>query len=191
MSEIHVNPTLYTGRPQPEGRLPKELAVYDLLDALRIPYERVDHERADTVECCRAVEAVLGISICKNLFLCNRQKTDFYLLLMPGDKPFKTKDLSSQIGSARLSFGEPCYLEEFLNVTPGSVSILGLMNDQNHRVRLLLDREVAESAYVGVHPCINTTSLRLKTSDLLEKFLPHTGHIPRLVTLSYGDAAPV
>lgn len=96
---------LYKGRPEDtQGRLDKEIRVYDLLDSLGIEYERTDHERTDTMEACNEIDAILQVTICKNLFLCNRQKTNFYLLMMPGDKPFKTKELSSQINSARLSF---------------------------------------------------------------------------------------
>lgn len=173
MMETHYK--LYTGRPEGEGRLPKEMAVYDLLDKLEIPYVRVDHEATPSIESCQDIDKILGIEICKNLFLCNRQKTSFYLLMMPGNKPFKTKDLSAQIGSARLSFANEEYMEEFMDLTPGSVTVLGLMNDREHRVRLLIDREVLDAEYIGCHPCINTSSLRIRTQDLLKKFLPYIG----------------
>lgn len=172
-----------TTKPSPEGRLAKEMAVYDLLDELHIPYERVDHEEASSIEDCQNVDKLLGIQICKNLFLCNSQKTAFYLLLMPGEKKFLTKDLSKQIGSARLSFAGAEYIERFLNITPGSVSIMGLMNDREHQVKLLIDRDVLKDEYLGCHPCINTSSLKLKTADVLEKFLPYTGHDYTVVEL--------
>ena len=175
MDSMNIDRTLYTGRPDTAGRLPKEMAVYDLLEKLGIPYVRVDHEVAPTIEACREIDMLLGVEMCKNLFLCNRQKTDFYLLLMPGEKSFRTKELSAQIGSARLSFAGEAFLEEFMNLTPGSVTVLGLMNDENHRVRLLIDREILESEYLGCHPCINTSSLKIRTRDLLEKFLPYIG----------------
>lgn len=172
---MQIDTTLYTSRPDANGRLPKEMAVYDLLEKLDIPYIRVDHEATPSIESCQDIDKLLGIEICKNLFLCNRQKTNFYLLMMPGKKPFKTKDLSAQIGSARLSFADEAYMEEFMDLMPGSVTVLGLMNDREHRVRLLIDREVLESEYIGCHPCINTSSLRIRTKDLLEKFLPYIG----------------
>lgn len=172
---MQIDTTLYTSRPDAKGRLPKEMAVYDLLEKLDIPYVRVDHEATPSIESCQDIDKLLGIEICKNLFLCNRQKTNFYLLMMPGKKPFKTKDLSAQIGSARLSFADEAYMEELMDLTPGSVTVLGLMNDREHRVRLLIDREVLESEYIGCHPCINTSSLRIRTKDLLEKFLPYIG----------------
>ncbi len=172
-----------TTKPSPEGRLAKEMAVYDLLDELHIPYERVDHEEAASIEDCQNVDKLLGIQICKNLFLCNSQKTAFYLLLMPGEKKFLTKDLSKQIGSARLSFAGAEYMERFLNITPGSVSIMGLMNDREHQVKLLIDRDVLKDEYLGCHPCINTSSLKLKMADVLEKFLPYTGHDYTVVEL--------
>ena len=163
-------------KPSPNGRLLKEMAVYELLDELEIPYLRVDHEAAATVDDCHEVDEALGIHICKNLFLCNRQKTDFYLLMMPGLKKFKTKELSAQLGTARLSFAEPEYMEEFLNITPGSVSVMGLMNDREHRVRLLIDQELLQDEFVGCHPCVNTASLKIRMKDILEKFLPHVAH---------------
>lgn len=163
-------------KPSPDGRLLKEMAVYELLEKLEIPYLRVDHEAAATVDDCNDVDEALGIHICKNLFLCNRQKTDFYLLMMPGLKKFKTKELSAQLGTARLSFAEAEYMEEFLNIMPGSVSVMGLMNDKEHRVRLLIDRELLQDEFVGCHPCVNTASLKIRMKDILEKFLPHVGH---------------
>ena len=155
---------LYKGRPENiQGRLDKEIRVYDLLDSLGIEYERTDHERTDTMEACNEIDAILQVTICKNLFLCNRQKTNFYLLMMPGDKPFKTKELSSQINSARLSFASPEDMERLLDITPGSVSIMGLMNDKENAVQLLVDEDGLQGEYLGCHPCINTSSLKMRT----------------------------
>ncbi|MBQ7969328.1 MAG: prolyl-tRNA synthetase associated domain-containing protein [Clostridia bacterium] len=175
--QFYVDTTLYKGRPeQAENRLEKEIRVYDLLDSLGIEYERADHDTADTIEDCEKVEEIIGVDICKNLFLCNRQMTKFYMLMMPGKKPFKTKDISQQIGSARLSFAPAEKMMEYLDITPGSVSIMGLMNDKNCEVQLLLDREIAQSEYVRCHPCINTSTLKIKTSDIIEKYLPAVKH---------------
>ena len=177
---------LVQGRPENwQARLPKEIRVYDLLDSLNISYQRIDHEAAMTMDACAAIDEVLDATICKNLMLCNRQNTDFYLLLIPGDKPFKTKELSHQIESSRLSFAAPEYMEQFLDITPGSLSVLGLMNDKDRRVQLLIDEDVLKGEYIGFHPCINTSSLRLKTADLVEKIIPAMGHEPRLVHLEY------
>ena len=166
-----------------EGRAAVELETFALLDRLRIPYAWVAHETADTIADCDVVSEALGISICKNLFLCNRQKTQFYLLCMGPDKPFHTKDLSHQIGSARLSFAPEESLWDLLRCTPGSATILGLMNDTGHQVRLLMEREVYEAEYLSCHPCICTSSLKLKTADVLAKFLPYTGHDVTVVDL--------
>ena len=175
---------LRNGRPEDfASRLPKEQRVYDLLDSLGIDYQRVDHEPAMTMEACIAVDEMLQATMCKNLMLCNRQCTDFYLLLMPGDKPFKTSVLSKQIGSSRLSFADGAYMEEFLDITPGSLSVLGLMNDKGHRVRLLIDADVLTGEYIGVHPCINTSSLRIRTADLTRKLIPALDHEPTMVAL--------
>lgn len=180
---MYLDTHIYTEKPTESGRLAKEMAVYELLDRLEIPYERVDHEATPSIEACHDVDKILGIEICKNLFLCNRQKTDFYLLMMPGTKEFHTKDLSHQIGSARLSFASAEYMEEFLHITPGAVSIMGLMNDRDHRVRLLIDRDVLEKDTLGCHPCVNTSSLKLRTKDVLEKFLPEVEHDYTVVEL--------
>lgn len=175
---------LETGRPENWAeRLPKEQRVYDLLDSLGIEYGRVDHPAAMTMEACADIDQVLQAPTCKNLLLCNRQCTDFYLLLMPGDKPFKTKELSKQIGSARLSFADHSYMEQFLDITPGSLSVLGLMNDKENRVRLLIDADVLKAEFFGCHPCINTSTLRLTTRDLTERIIPAMGHTPQMVDL--------
>ncbi|MBQ7955439.1 MAG: prolyl-tRNA synthetase associated domain-containing protein [Lachnospiraceae bacterium] len=172
------------GRPaNPEGRLEKELRVYDLLDKLGIEYEYVDHPAAMTMQDCEEVDKILDAITCKNLFLCNQQKTKFYLLMMPGEKKFVTKEVSKQIGSARLSFAPEQFMEEFLDITPGSVSVLGLMNDHENRVQLLIDEDVIKAEYFGCHPCINTSSLRMKVSDLMEKILPYVHHEAEIVKL--------
>ena len=176
--------TLYRGRPADEtDRLPKEIRVYDLLDRLGIEFDRIDHPAAMTMEACEEIDRALNATICKNLFLCNRQQTDFYLLMMPGDKKFVTKELSAQLGTARLSFGSPAYMEQLLDITPGSLSVMGLMNDHEMRVRLLIDEDVLKGDWIGFHPCINTSSLRLRMSDLTEKIIPAMGHAPRMVKL--------
>lgn len=181
---------LVNGRPEnTEGRLEKEIRVYDFLDSLGINYQRIDHEAAMTMEACEEIDRTLSegeensVAICKNLFLCNRQETEFYLLLIPGDKPFKTKYLSAQIGSSRLSFAKPEYMEKYLDITSGSVSVLGLMNDHEKKVRLLIDEDVLKDEYFGCHPCINTSSLKIRMEELTEKIIPAMGHEPTTVRL--------
>ena len=175
---------LLTGRPtDTQGRLDKEIRVYDFLDSLGVTYQRIDHEAAMTMEACEEIDRTLEATICKNLLLCNRQETQFYLLMLPGDKVFKTKDLSAQIGSSRLSFAKAEYMEQYLDITPGSLSVLGLMNDKDRMVRLLIDEDVLTGEYIGCHPCINTSSLRLRTKDLAEKIIPAMGHEPTIVKL--------
>lgn len=173
---------LINGRPADE-RLEKEIRVYDFLDGLNVSYQRIDHPAAMTMEDCAAIDKVLDAVTCKNLLLCNRQKTAFYLLLIPGDKVFKTKDLSAQIGSSRLSFAGAEDMEALLDITPGSLSVLGLINDKENRVQLLIDKDVLQGEYIGFHPCINTTTLRLKMSDLTQIIIPAMGHEPISVVL--------
>ena len=177
---------LFHGSPADlSGRNDREIRTYAFLDSLGVEFDRTDHPDtpATTMEVCAEVDAILNVKICKNLFLCNRQKTKFYLVVMPGDKPFKTKELSGQMGISRLSFGDESRMEEFLDLHPGSVSVLGLMNDREHRVQLVIDEDVLQEEYFGCHPCENTSSIRFKTADLTDKILPALGIEPVLVKL--------
>ncbi|MCQ2534667.1 MAG: prolyl-tRNA synthetase associated domain-containing protein [Clostridia bacterium] len=170
---------LEKGSPKDRSdRLSKEQRCYELLDSLNIDYWRCDHpdSNADTMEDCMRIDSILEAMVCKNLFLCNKQHTKFYMLMMPGNKPFKTRELSSQINSARLSFADASYMEEYLDILPGSVSILGLMNDKDNHVELLVDEDVLQSEFVGCHPCVNTTSLKLYTKDAFGVLLDAMGH---------------
>lgn len=182
--------TLMEGRPESnEGRLEKEIRTYDLLDKLGVKYQRIDHEAAMTMEACKEIDETLQATICKNLFLCNRQETDFYLLMIKDNKKFKTKDLSAQLGVSRLSFAKENYMEEFLDITPGSVSVMGLMNDHDKRVRLIIDEEVLQGQEIGCHPCINTSSIKFATKDLTDVIIPAMEHPYTLVNLPvYEDS---
>lgn len=181
---MFVDSTLYTGRPD-ERRIDKEERCYDFLASLGIGYQRADHDAAATIEACHDVEKLLGCEICKNLLLTNRQQTELYLLLMPGEKPFKTKILSKQIGTARLSFGTPEQMLAVLDITPGSVSVLGLMNDRENRVNLLIDNDLLRAECFACHPCINTSTLKFSTKELMEKLIPALHHAPRFVELPW------
>lgn len=179
---------LCTGRPDDcTGRIPQEIRCYNFLDKLSVAYSRVDHEAADTMEVCQERAAVLHTRICKNLFLCNRQETMFYLLVMPADKPFKTSVVSGQLGIARLHFADEKYMVQFLDLHPGSVSILGLMNDRERHVQLLIDRNLREQEYFACHPCVNTSSLKFKTAELFEKVIPAMEHEPTFISLTASD----
>ena len=179
---------LYNGRPEDtSGRKEKEIKVYDILDSLHIPYIRADHEAVMTMEACEEIDKALGMEICKNLFLCNSKKTKFYLLMIPGDKHFKTKEISHQINSPRLSFAPAEFMEKYLDITPGSVSVMGLMNDPDNQVQLLVDEDVLKGEYLGCHPCINTSSLRLKTKDIFEVFTKAVHHDYIVVKLPGED----
>ncbi len=178
---MYIDPTLYTDRPG-DDRIPQELAVYDRLEELGLSYVRVDHDRADTIEFCHEVESGLGCQICKNLFLCNRQQTEFYLLMMPGEKPFKTKFLSAQLDCARLSFADAGHMEQYLQTIPGSVSALELLFDTDHRVQLVIDRDLMADEFISGHPGISSSTVKLKREDLL-KYVESTGHSPTYVDL--------
>ena len=177
---------LFHGSPDDcTGRSAREVRAYEFLDRLGISFDRTDHpdEPATGMEVCARVDAVLGVRICKNLFLCNRAKTKYYLLVMPGDKVFKTRELSGQHGLTRLSFADEEHMLRFLDVSPGSVSVLGLMNDRGRDVTLLVDEDVLKEKMFGCHPCENTSSVRFATADLVEKILPALGVEPVIVHL--------
>lgn len=177
---------LECGRPTDvSGRLDKEIRSYDLLDGLGVEYHRVDHESTATMEACEEIDLILGAPTCKNLLLCNRQQTAFYLLMMPADKPFKTKDLTAQINSARLSFADADAMLEFLDITPGAVSVLGLINDRDNHVRLLVDKDILADEYIGCHPCVNTTSMKIKTADIFDELISATNHSKTVVELPW------
>ena len=178
---MNIDHTLYQGRPQ-DKRIPQEEAIYDRLDQLSIPFARVDHDHADTMEDCLKIESVLGAKICKNLFLCNRQQTQFYLLMMPGDKPFKTKYLSAQLGCARLSFADEGHMEQYLQTIPGSVSALELLFDREGAVQLVIDRDLMKDNFISGHPGISTSTLRLSQEDLL-RYVQAVGHEPIYIDL--------
>lgn len=183
-----MNLELQKGRPtDTTDRLPKEIRCYDFLDNLGVEYYRVDHRNmpADTMEQCDEIDTVLGCKICKNLFLCNRQKTDFYLLMMPANKPFKTKDLTAQINSARLSFADADVMLKYLDIKPGAVSVLGLINDSDCVVRLLVDSDILSDEYIGCHPCVSTTSLKIKTTDIFDKLISAVNHGKTVVKLPW------
>ena len=182
MSEFFVNPELFCGRP-PQKRSDKEEDCYDLLEKLGIPFMRADHDPADTVEDCKAVEQVVGVHICKNLFLCNRQRTNFYLLMMPGDKPFSTRDFSRLLGISRVSFASAQDMLRLIGLTPGSVSIMGLMYDKDIEVQLCIDSQVISGEYIRCHPNLNTSTLKIKTQDVRTKLLPYLRHKPLVLEL--------
>lgn len=175
---------LYNGQPaELDGRSEAERNVYALLNKLGIPYSTLCHEAAFTMEECAMVERTLGAPICKNLFLCNRQQTQFYLVMLPADKVFKTKEITSQLGCARLSFASENNMVELLHIHPGAVSPMGLMNDSRKKVLLVIDKDLFDNDLFGCHPCVNTASLKLSINDLTQVFLPAIEHEYRVVEL--------
>lgn len=174
---MYVDPVIYRGRPA-EKRSPREERAYGALDALGIEYERMDHDPTYTMEVCKEIDKLMDMTACKNLFLCNKQKSRYFLVVIRGDKQFVTKNLSAQLKLPRLSFAHEDAMEEMLDVSPGSVSILSLINDTEGAVTLIVDRDIAAQEFFGCHPCVNTSSLKMKTSDIFGKFIPSTGHEP-------------
>ena len=167
--------------------LEREQQVYDALSALRIPFTSIQHHAARTMDDCKSIVSEPGVAYCKNLFLCNRQKTQFYLLLILPDKVFHTASVSRQLGVSRLSFAPEDLLPVYLGLYPGAVSPMGLLNDTEGRVRLLVDSDLPRSPRVAFHPCVNTATVTLPTQDFFNIFLPHTGHIPTMVSLPAAE----
>ncbi|MGI6029485.1 MAG: prolyl-tRNA synthetase associated domain-containing protein [Candidatus Heteroscillospira sp.] len=185
---LKLDPQIYTGAPaDAENRIDAEKRAYAFLSSLGIEYLRADHEHTDTIEACAAIEKLLDVHVCKNLFLCNRQATQFYLLMMPGHKSFRTGTVSKILGVSRLSFASAENMERLLGLQPGSVTVLGLLNDTGHQVQLVIDADVLREPYIGCHPCISTSSLKIRTADLMERILPALGVTPRIVELPDGE----
>lgn len=180
---MNLSPLCYGPPRDPETRLPKERRCYELLSRLEIPYARVDHDAAMTMEACAQVDQVLGTKMCKNLFLCNRQKTMFFLLLMPAEKLFRTSEVSKKVGASRLSFADAADMERYLDITPGSLSLLGLMKDTAGAVQLLVDEDILKEDFIGIHPCVNTSSLRLSTADAFGRLLKEMSHSLKILSL--------
>lgn len=171
---MYINSQVFTKHPETTATQ-KEMDSYLFLENNGVEYIRAEHDEAATIELCEEIEKVIDAKICKNLLLCNRQQTKFYMLLIPGDMVFKTKYLSAQINSARLSFAGGDKMEELLNVTPGSLTVLSLMYDKNKEVELLIEKNVFKEEYFGCHPCVNSATVRFLTADLKEKVLPALG----------------
>ena len=185
---MYIDKTIYDGRPADTGnRTETEMACYDFLDGLGVPYQRMDHEEAATMEMCREVKSLLGLDICKNLFLTNRSGKEFYLLVMPGDKPFKTSVVSKLIGASRLSFATPEQMEKYLSTSPGSASILSLLFDRDNIVTLVIDRAVFSDGYYGCHPCKNTSSLKISAEDMINTVIPALAHRVKMIDIDYPE----
>lgn len=159
----------------------KKQKVYDFLDTLGIEYKNFDHEPLMSISQADELDKKMGVSIAKNLFLSTKHSTEFYLLLMQGDKKFNTGKVSKQVQVPRMTFGNDEKLLMYLDITPGSVSPLGLINDNDNNVNFLIDGDLLKEEYVAVHPNLNTSTVVLRVTDLLEKILPATNHTYRIV----------
>ncbi|MBQ8209657.1 MAG: prolyl-tRNA synthetase associated domain-containing protein [Clostridia bacterium] len=170
-----MNFLLYDSRPN-DKRSRIEEQVYDTLEKLDIQFKRIDHSPAATINECAAIEKFLDVHICKNIFLTNNKKDVYCLLLLKGDKKYEAGIVSRQIGSSRLSFASDGELMRYLGTTPGSVSVLSLINDTENKVTVAVDSDLLKNEYIGCHPCKNTSTLKIKTGDITEKFITHINH---------------
>ena len=135
------------------------------------------------MEECKEIDQALGTEIRKSIFLCNQKKTSFFLVVMPAEKQLDTGALEKKLGVSHLSFASGELMEKHLGTKPGSASIMGLINDEDEYVQLIMDKEVADEEWFGCNPGINTDHLKLKTQDLLKKFLPRIYHKAKIVEL--------
>ncbi|MCR1899643.1 prolyl-tRNA synthetase associated domain-containing protein [Irregularibacter muris] len=166
-----------------DDRTKTEKTVFSLLQKLNIPFERVDNDVVETMEECEEINQVLGTEIRKSIFLCNRKKTSFFLVVMPANKSLDVKSLGRKIGVSGLSFASGELMEKHLGAKPGSASVMGLVNDEDDYVQLIIDKEVAEAEWFGSNTGMNTSHIKIKTSDLLHKFLPQIGHKAEMIEL--------
>ena len=155
--------------------------VYAALERLGIPVERIDNDPAVTMEDCEAVDAALGVPTVKTLLLCNRQQTMFYLYVMPGDKPFSTKDFGAALQISRVSFAPAEKLREFLGTEVGATTPLSLVADPDKRVRLIIDKAAVAPEAIGFPDGTTTCYMRMRTADLLGQFIPAAGHEPTFI----------
>lgn len=159
----------------------REKLALDALNALGIKYAYFQHAPAKTMDDCKGLDDALGLPVhCKNLFLTNRQKTEFFLLLIGADKRFVTANISKQIGKSRLSFGDDELLLERLNLLPGAVGPLSLIFDTDNAVTLLVDEDL-RSGRMCFHPNVNTASVAMDSADFYGVFLPSVRHEPLFV----------
>ncbi len=183
---MYINEKTFNVHPETTAT-EKEMQSYLFLEENGVEYIRAEHDEAATIELCEGVEKIIDAKICKNLLLCNRQQTKFYMLLIPGDMPFKTKYLSAQINSSRLSFASGEQMEQLLNVSPGSLTVLSLMFDKEKNVQLLIEKNLFKDEYFACHPCVNTATVKFSTSDLKEKVLPKLQHEYTIVDLEIPE----
>lgn len=159
-----------------DERCALETKVYETLSKLSIPFELVDNDSVESMEECIEISEKLGAEIRKTIFLCNRKKTSFYMVILPANKSFNTKEHCKKMDVSRLSFASGDLMMQHLDVAPGTATIMSLINDPDEKVELFIDKEIANSEFFACNPGANTTHLKIKTKDLLNKLLPKIDH---------------
>lgn len=155
------------------------------LDEHQIPYQLFEHERADTIEACVAMPFIhADVTICKNVFLCNRQQTWFALMLLRPHTPFRTAVVSKALGVSRLSFAPETAMQNMLHLSPGSVSPLGLLFDGDHRITLCYEPEICNTTSIAFHPCDNTATVLFTQEAFWQGVLPALGVAAKAVTVT-------
>lgn len=162
--------------------MPNQQEIIAFLDSLAITYEYHNHPKAHTIDACLALPFITeDVTICKNLFLCNRQQTQYYLLLLKPDTVFRTSAVSKALGSSRLSFAPEDSLPRLLNLTSGSVSPFGLLYDHEHKIMLAAEEAVTDTPRIAFHPCDNSATVILTQEDFWKTVLPALDVCPRMI----------
>ena len=145
--------------------------VYETFAELGIEFGRVDTDPGITMEDCQHIDAKIGVRIVKTIFVCNRQQTEFYLYVTTDDKPFVTREFCGTLGIPRVSFASAEKLWELTGVLPGATTILSAVLPQAAGIHLVMDRSVAESEWYACTDGTATCFVKIRTADLLEKYL--------------------
>jgi len=174
MSPFKVSDILTT--PPPQAATALQQLVYDTFARLNIPFGRVDTDPGLTMEDCRHIDAKIGVRIVKTIFLCNRQQTEFYLYVTTDEKPFVTREFCSALGIPRVSFAPAGKLWELTGVEVGATTVLSAILPQSAPVHLVMDRTVADSPWFACTDGTATCFVKIRTEDLLNKYIPASGH---------------
>lgn len=178
---MFISEVMTTAPEDERGAL--ETKVYQELERLNISYERVDNDTVETMEECVEISEKLGAEIRKTIVCCNRQKTEFFLVVLPASKRFDSKLFAAMMRTARVSFASAEDMESLIGLTPGEASVMGILNDPEAKIKVVVDKAVADAEWFACNPGANTTHIRFKTKQLLDTFLPAENHKAEIIML--------
>ena len=165
-------------------------AIFARLDALQVPYTRHEHAPAHTIEdCLRLPYAAPDLTICKNILLCNRQQTEFYLYITLPDKPFRTGTVSKLLGASRLSFAPADALHRLMQLESGSLAPFGLWFVSGVSMHFAVDNDVRATRRIAFHPCDNTATVIFDQQDFWARVVPDCGIAPQFIDVPMPEDA--